>query len=187
MIKFKLTKKVPLALLFLIIAVFVGQYFLFKNIKEINEKSSSLAQEIELKKNRENYMISTGKIIQNKSKDIELVKNSIVSNVGDVEFIGNLERMAYQNNLSIEIKSLYLESNSKSTTSPIAILRIGLKTTGSWFGTYKFLKEVESMQVKTKINSYAFQNENNNVSSQDTPSYSGKWESLVDISVLKYK
>lgn len=188
MYKTKLTKKFPALVALIVIVLFIAQYFLYIDIKKRNQNASSLSNELSLQINKEDYMISTGKIIQNISGDLNKVHRSIVSSTGDVEFIESLERMAERNNLSVSIDSLYLDVNPKATSSPITPLKMKLKTAGRWSGIYKFLKELESMPVKVKINSYSFMSENSNVSSQDSiVPPSGKWESNVDITVLKYK
>ncbi|MFZ2522056.1 MAG: hypothetical protein WAZ44_02050 [Minisyncoccia bacterium] len=186
--KRKMTKLVPITFALLFILLLIGQFFLFIHIKNTNQNSSSLAVELRTKSNNEEYMISTGKIIQNINSDLNKVHKSIVSETGDVEFIESLERLADINNLSISINSLNIEANSKSTTSPVALLRISIKTTGGWSGSHKFLKQVESMPIKMKVNSYTLQSETSNIV-QDNPLgvSTGKWESAVDLSVLKYR
>ncbi len=186
--KNNVTKLTPIILLFAVILFFIGQYFLYTDIKKTNQNWSVLSYELETKNNIEEYMISTGKIIQNLSNDLGKINKSIVSSTGDVEFIESIEKLADSNNLSIVINSLQLETNSKSTTSPVAILRINFKTEGGWLGTYKFLNQIESMPVKVKVNSYTFQSQNTDVISEvPVSTLNAKWESRVDLSVLKYR
>lgn len=184
----RITKKFPLTIAVVVLVLVVGQYFLWADVKKKSQQASALTNEYSVLANREQYMISTGKIIQNIEGDLERIHNSIVSKTGDVEFISGLERMAERNGLTISIDSLYLDVNPKATTSPIVPLKIKLKTKGQWAGTYRFLKEIENMPVKVKVSSYSIIGEQSNVSSEDVlPISTGRWESNVDISVLKYR
>lgn len=185
--KDKLTKNAVIILGIVSLVLLAAQVFVFRDIIKKNQNSSRLSNQVSIQDNKESYMISTGKVIQNKSDDIDRVHRSIVSSTEDVQFIESLESMAGDNNLSIEIQSLNLEENSKSTTSPITTLRISAKTKGGWTGTYKFLKQIESMPVKVRINSYSFVSNTNNSESTTTKNFKSVWDSSVELSVLKYK
>lgn len=188
MYKDKLKKSTVIVLGIVVMVLFVVQYLVFRDIKIKNQKASILSNELLLQSNKEDYMISTGKLMQNISSDINRVHKSIVSSSEDVEFIESLENLANENNLDIKIDSLYIDQNPKATTSPITTLRIRTNPKGGWLGTYKFLKQIESMPVKVKINSYSFMSGASNISSDAQPSINNNnWESIIDISVLKYK
>ena len=173
--------KVILAVLTLLVfgMIFV-HYFLYRNIKLMNESASILSSQVSLQSEREGYLISTQRAIQN--LEPELDKINIISKDGDVDFIEGLESLARQNNLSINIDSLVREENKNS--GPVSTLKISLTTKGSWTSTYKFLLAIESLPYKVKINEYSFANE---LSGDTKPLAGNSWQSKFKFDVLEHK
>lgn len=182
----KITKSLPIVLILGVILLVLAQYFLYVEIKKTNQRSSGLANEVDLKNNQEEYMISTGKVIQNINNDLSKVHKSIVSQTEDAEFITSIERLAEAVNLPVDINSLLLDVNPKATTSPIVSFKISIKTEGLWRSQYKYLKEIESLPIKTRISYYSLETAGENGNSDISKDVSGKWKSKIDFSVLKY-
>ena len=113
----------------------------------------------------------------------------MVPNSGDVQFIENLESVARNSGLSIDIDSLLLENDPKATQTTITVLRIKVKTKGSWSNTYKFISELESLPYKIKINSVLLSKTSEDLASKDGKKITSKsqWSASIDIGVLKYK
>ena len=168
-----------------VLCVFVLYYFIFRDIQSKNEHLSAFTHDLSLQMNKEEYLTSTEKKIQNINTDINNINNSIISHSGDVEFIENLESIAHNNNLSINIESLVFEDNPKFAPALVTIFKIKAKTTGGWVGTYRFLNQIESLPFKVKINNYAFIS--GAEESESSKKIDNVWQSMFEISVLKYK
>jgi D-arabinose 5-phosphate isomerase GutQ len=128
-------------------------------------------------------------MVDDMSTEINAIDNSIVSKNGEVGFIESLESLARENGLSIEISSLTFDNNASLASSSINILNVKAKTDGSWFGNYAFLSRLESLPFKVKINMVSLTNSSSNVTSDvnnSNPS-NDTWQSVFEISVLKYK
>lgn len=187
MYKNLLTKKTIIILTLCVLLLAVVQYFVMRDIKMKNENISNMSIDLDFQTDREEYILSTGKIIQNIDSDLKKIDDSIISSSGDAKFLEGLESMAKVDNIDLSIEALSLEDIGKSTTSPIMVFKIKAKTVdGSWSGTYKMLKQLESMPVKVKINSFNFYN-SATPSSDSKEVYKPQWQSKFDINVLKYK
>lgn len=178
-------KKILILLLVITTLFFIGYYFLYQDIKAKNEHISVLSEELLSKSNRQEYLKSTSKMIEDIRPDIEKINNSIVAVGGDVDFIENLESLARSNGLSIDISSLTFEDDKVLAASNTTKFKIKAKTVGGWAGSYAFLSEIESLPFKISINSFVINNIPDKASEKVVP---GKdWLSTFEIVVLKYK
>ena len=135
--------------------------------------------------NRQNYLISTQKLISDLSPDLESINNSIVPSGDDVGFIEIFESVAKGNGLKIDIDFLVLKDDSSFKNANVTSLEIKAKTSGSWVGTYTFLSELESLPIKVKINNFSMDTAPG--SSSDGKKQLPMWQSSFEIVVLKYK
>ncbi len=175
----KLSKKTLFVLTFLTLIFLGGYYYIFMDIKTRSENISTLSQELSMQSNKQGYLVSTQKMINSISSDIDRINNSIVPKDGDVAFIENLETLAKDNGLTIDIDSLVFEDDSKLEAIDVTAFKIKAKISGGWIGTYTFLSQIESMPLKVKINRFA--------SSANSQATTSVWQSSFDITVLKYK
>lgn len=181
-----LFKKIIIFLSITAFLLFGAIYFVYAEIRDKSEKIAMADNDLSQKNNRYNYLVSMQKLVSDIEPEIEKINNSIILRTGDVAFIENLEGLARSYDLSVQIESLNLVSDPKSSSSTPATLRIKAKTIGSWANSYLFLSELESLPFKIKVNKFAFQ------ISKDIPK-DGKslpnniWETSFEISVLKYK
>ncbi len=168
-------------------SIFVADYFLFRDIKIKNEHISSLENDLSLQDKRQEYLVSTQKLVKSVEQDIANINNSIIPKQNDVKFIEGIETMAKDNNLKIEINSLFTQNDEVASTTA-TILSMKVKTTGGWSGTYKFLAEIESLPFKIKIGNMTMYSSNiggdGAVVAKKTASV---WEGSFDIKVLEYK
>ena len=179
-------KRILIILGFSVVGFFIAYYLLFRDIRLKNEHISILQSDLSLQTDKQGYLISAEKILHDTAPDIMRINNSIISTDGDVAFIENLESIAHDGGLTIGIDSLSFEDNPKFSSSGITIFKIKAKTDGSWIGTYKFLKQIESLPFKIKIEKFAF---TNGINSGSDAGKIGRnnWQSAFEISVLKYK
>ncbi len=167
-------KGILILLTCIILVNFFGIYFLFKGIQTKNEHISILKNNMTGQFAKQNYLISTKRIIESISADIERVNNSIVASDGDVAFIENIESLARNDGVEINIESLSF-NDGKDKNSQVINFNIRAVVRGGWSDTYKFISKIESLPVKVKINSLNLSAVNH------------IWESSMELSVLKYK
>ena len=162
----------------------VAQYFLFRDIKSKTEESSSLENSL-LKHNEvRNYINSTKKILSSLGEDRKRVDDYIVVRDGDVAFLEDLEGLAKNGNLSVEVESLSLESSEDLSVQGLTTLKIRVRVIGSWSSIYKFLSQTENMPFKViidKVNLISKMSGGNSVIGTGNT-----WEGSFEIRVLKY-
>ncbi|HEY0220680.1 MAG TPA: hypothetical protein VGC58_00460 [Candidatus Paceibacterota bacterium] len=186
--KYKRFIGIFILLLILVLGLFVASFFFFSDIKSKNENISELTAYLSSEMNREDYVISTQRQLQSLEEDINILKNSIVSSSGDVQFIENLEMVARKNNLSMSIDSIMIEKDPKLASSTIDVFKIKATTEGTWSNTYKFLNQLEALPYKIRLNYFNLSggevvpsSEKNKVVTREP------WEASFEIRVLKYK
>jgi len=96
-------KIILMILLLLMVVVSLVCYFVYLNIKTKNQGHHTILHDLSLQDERINYLASIQKSIDDISTEISLVDRSIVSKNGDIKFIENLEKIAREYGLSIEI------------------------------------------------------------------------------------
>lgn len=183
----KSLKGIIIMLSLFVLVLFVAQYFVYRDIKIKNQKISVLERDLSLQENRQEYLISTEKLINTMSSDLEKIDNSILASDGEVSFINSLEDLAEKNNLKLEPEFLGSDENDASLKNTnIKTFVIRAKITGSWVDTYTFISELESNPIKIKINKLALSNVSAD-SGVDVKKFGQKWQSIFEIVVLKYK
>ena len=185
----QLSKKILIVPGIFIIGFCILYYFVFVDIKNRNERISLLEHELKRETTKSEYITSLEHILVNADSDIARINNSIIPNDGDVEFIENLEKMARENNLLIEINSLVFENNSAFASTSLTLLKINAQTKGDWLGSYTFLNQIESLPIKVKIKRFDFTNSILETNSDITKSIKSNsvWQSTFEIFLLKYK
>ena len=181
-----LFKKIIGALSLTSIILFGAIYFVYNQIKTKNENILNIEQDLSSKNTKHDYLISLQKLVESIDPEIKKVESSIVPKAGDVAFIEELELLARNSNLIIEIESLNLTSDPKNDSSPLATLKVKVKATGLWSDVYKFTYEMESLKYKIKINKFTLANKEE-LTSVRTTSQNKEWQANFEISVLEYK
>lgn len=174
------SKKILVLLFIIIVGLFVSFYFVYTNIKAKNEHIGKLNQEATYQLKRNQYLLALQKTLQNADSDIARINNSIIPSGGDIKFIEDLESTARGDGLSININSLVFEEPPSFASSNITLFKVRAETSGSWFSTYKFLAQVESMPLKVKVNSLG-------LSATESSKGGSVWHNVFEINILKYK
>lgn len=180
-------KQILVILCIIAAAFFVAYYFLYEDVKGKNEHISSLVQDLDFQSSRQEYLISTQRMIQNINSDIDRINNSIVATDGDVKFIEGLEAIARSEGLSVTIDSLGIEDSVALDASGVTNLKLRAKTKGPWSGTYAFISQLESLPYKIKINSFGIQSDGGETTADGKKLSVPQWQSSFEIQVLKYK
>ncbi len=171
---------------FVILTFFICHYFLYKDIKTRNEHASLLEHELSLEEGKQEYLSLTDRLLQNIQSDIDNINNSIIPADGDIHFIEDLEILAKNNGLKIDIDSLIIEEDSSLSSSKATTLKIKAKTSGPWSGTYAFLANLESLPIKIKLNGFSLAAAQSDTGDGKKSSAS-IWQSSFEIVLLKYK
>lgn len=181
-----LFKKIIGALSLTSIVLFGAIYFVYNQIKTKNEKILNIEQDLLSKNTKHDYLISLQKLVESIDPEIKKVESSFIPKGGDVAFIEELELLARNSNLNVEIESLNLTSDPKNDSSPLATLKVKAKASGLWSDIYKFIYEMESLKYKIKINKFSIFNKQELTSIRDIKQ-NNEWQINFEISVLEYK
>ena len=181
-------KKILITLSIIILIIFASYHFIFLDIKSKNENISLLSQELASQSNKQDYLISTQKMLESINSDITNINKSIVAKGGDVAFIENLESIAKSNGLVINIDTLVFEDEKKLSSAGLTVFKIRAKTRGTWAGTYGLLSQLESLPFKIKINKFAVLAETSDTfDAKKLKPANVMWQGSFEIVVLKYK
>jgi len=176
----KFFKKILIFSSILIVVLFVFYYFIFSDISRRNKHSSELQNTIEFQNQKDQNVLSTKREIQMAGNNIEKISNSIIAKDGDVSFIELIESIARRNGMEISIDSLSLSDDPQLTGSNLTFLNIRGGIEGGWTGNFNFLRELESLPYNIVIKKYSLTNSDDGIKL-------GKWQSVFEIQVLKYK
>jgi hypothetical protein len=180
-------KKIIFILSLFVLVLFVAQYFVYRDIKIKNQKISVAERDLLLQENRQEYLISTEKLITAIGSDLQKIDASILAVDGEVNFINSLEDIAAKNKLKFDPEFLGSDENDPTLKNTnIKTFTIRAKITGSWADTYTFISELESNPVKIKINNLSISNVSSD-SGIDVKKNGSIWQSVFEIVVLKYK
>lgn len=180
-------KKIIFLLSVFTLFLFVAQYFVYRDIKIKNQKISVAERDLLLQEGRQEYLISTEKLISAIGPDLQKIDNSILAQDGEVTFINSLEDLAAKNKLKFEPEFLGSDENDATLKNTnIKTFTIRAKISGSWSDTYTFISELESNPIKIKINNLSISNISSD-SGIDVKKFGPRWQSVFEIVVLKYK
>lgn len=169
------------------LVLLAAYFFLFMDIKKKNENISEQMQYLSSEISREDYAVTTQKLLDGLKSDISRIKSSIVPVSGEVVFIEGLEAIARQNNLTINIDSIVVDGDQKNSSTTITTLKIKASTKGSWTNTYKFISQLEFLPYKIKLNSLVLSKADDVGVEAGALKVKNPWQTSFEINVLKYK
>lgn len=178
-------RKIIVMLAFIEILLLGGQYFLYSEIGGKNKNISKIKNNLEIQEKLQDYLVSTQKMLDSLSLDIENIGVSIIPKGGDVQFIEYLESMAKSNAIELKMENLSFEPNNFLDKSDFVSLKVKASTAGSWKGTYNFLLLLESLPYRTKISRFSMIA--SPVYTADGKKKGVVWNSNFEMTVLKYK
>jgi hypothetical protein len=181
------SKKTPIILGIVVLLLCVAMYFIFTDIKKKNEHVSILDNELSLDSHNQEYLHSMNKMIQDSNSDIARLNDSVLASDGDIDFIENLEKLAHDNNLSIEIGSLGFTDDTMIKSDSFTFLKVDAHTKGSWVGTYAFIASLEALPLKVRIDKFTFSKMEDKNGADTESSIKNAWQSNFEIRILKYK
>ncbi|MES3004968.1 MAG: hypothetical protein V4690_02550 [Patescibacteria group bacterium] len=161
------------------------QYFLFNDIKNKTKETSSLENVLFEHDDLRSYAISTQKNLDSIKDDQKKVNDFFVIKDGDVAFLEDLESLARNKGLSVEVQSLAIEEVEGLKPNGLTSLRIRVKVIGRWNSLYTFISQIENMPFKVTIERVNLIRGGTPSDSAATPTAS-TWEGNLEIRVLKY-
>jgi hypothetical protein len=180
-------KRIIFLLSIFVLFLFAAQYFVYRDIKIKNQKISVAERDLLLQESRQEYLLSTEKLISAIGADLQKIDDSVLAQDGEVAFINSLEDLAAKNKLKFDAEFLGSDENDVTLKNTnIKKFTIRAKISGSWSDTYTFISELESNPVKVKINSLSMSNVSLD-SGIDVKKFGPRWQSVFEIVVLKYK
>lgn len=182
----KYLKKILVLCVVIFVALSTLIIFVFLDIKHKNENIFALESELDNKSEKNDYLLSIQKVVQNSDDSINKINNSILASDGDVTVIEKIENLAKNRGMDIEIESLSIDAIPSSKDKNIVSLDIKAKTTGTWVNTYDFLSEIEALPYVVRVEKIVLNSSNDNAQSKLLSSYP-KWQSIFEIRLLKYK
>jgi len=165
----------------LVVAMAWLLYYMFGLIRQTNQAIAGFQSTLEFDKQKQDYLISTGRVIQSANSDISRINNSIIPSDGEVSFIEQIEALARSNNLQITIDSLSADSSDALDAAGMGRLTIKIKSSGAYASIHRFLQQIEAMPLKMALDQVNLQTDR----SKDKAI--APWNLTMTIYVLKYK
>ena len=147
-----------------------------------------MQNDINLQDSRQGYLVSMQNILDDLAPDLNNLNNSVVKSGvdGNVEFIEYLESLARENGIDISNDNLSIEDVQGIKNANVSLFKIKSNTKGSWKGTYAFLAQLESLSYRVRINKFSLTNITEKIEGE-TKKQPQQWQTVMEISVLKYK
>ncbi len=159
-----------------ILAAF-GAYQIFFKIKHLNENTSSVLAESELKEKKRITLLSLEREVLSTESQRNKLDNFFVPDEGRVEFIELVENLAAENSLDIRINSLL--SGKFEEDSPVEKFNFAITLSGSWRNIYNFTITLESAPYQLMIDKFRI--------TKNGDSQSSEWTADLTFNVLKLK
>jgi regulatory protein YycI of two-component signal transduction system YycFG len=170
----------------IVLILFSAIIYVFFAIKNENEKSVLLQNEIDLMVRQSRYEISLQQSLLEASTSIYKINDAILSSDQDVTFIEQLENLAKDNNLYVKIDSLSINDIPKNNSDSLTSLFARATVSGKWNSIMIFLTKLESMPFIMRVEKLSLTNSSDNPiglpisSAQD-------WAAAFEIRVLQNK
>lgn len=148
-----------LAILFFGTLWFLGYSNFKKSIVVIKEGYQTIYENQRLKNNIDEIRSSYEKI----KPDIDSVNGYFITKDEEVGFIENIESLAKENKLEVEITSINIEKDPELAKNNLEYLVVKVNTKGFFDGTYKFLSLVEMLPYHMFINKFSISKQDEDI------------------------
>lgn len=172
------------SLIILLIIVFLGflsvYYFLYHQIIILGRDVSDLSQKKSLNLKQEEEMKNLANSLDTTAVHVRKTDSYFISDGGEVAFIDQLENIARDHGLNIEINSVGIENPKILNATGLEYLILKMTLSGNWSSTYKFLSILPNLPYKIVVDSADL-----NIISDEKSSLNPVWQSVYTIRVLK--
>lgn len=145
------TKKSMIVSIVLAVAIFVIYGFVFYDIKAKNEQISSLTNDVQQLRSKDDILKATKTILDQNKDLISQLDSYFIPADGVVGFIRILESVGKFSGIDMTINSVGTETDSKVKDDIKEILRLHVKTNGSWENTFYFLSILENLPYRIDV------------------------------------
>lgn len=142
---------------------FFGYKYFQKSVILIREDYQTFYENQRVKDNINDIRFSYQKI----KPDIDSVNGYFITKDEEVRFIENIESLARENKLEVEISSINIEKDQNIQKDGLEYLVIKVNTRGSWEGTYKFFGLIEMMPYHIFINKFSISKQDDDVKNKN--------------------
>jgi len=167
-----------------IAAVAYVAFFLY--IRAKNKNISTLTNEVELIVQKEIRLRSIERLINDTKEERAALDTYFVGADAVVAFIETIEALGRETETAIEIASVSVDNIGESEEEIAELLRLSLKTEGTWQNFFHLLLLVEALPLnivvtQTNINTVSLQQ------SEDEEIAEKRWEGTLSVVVVKRK
>lgn len=147
-------KNILIGIIF-ILTFFVLWFWIYgkfsNSVDSIKEGYTSFYENQRLRDNISEIRSSYQKI----KPDIDSVNGYFITNSEEVRFIENIESLAKENKLEVEISAINIDKNPDLAKNGLEYLVLKVNTKGSWEGIYKFLNSLEVLPYHISISKFS--------------------------------
>ena len=183
--QFKKTKQIFALVTVLLVVSIVMYVIFFINIKEKNKNISSIVSEIDLVVKKEVRLKSVKNLIKETEGDHIKLNTYFITDDKVVDFIENIENMAKDVGVDIEVVSVYvndIKDDSIQKNNISELLRLSIEMSGKWSNIYHFVSLVEKLPFKIDILNINLENMYNG--DNENPE---NWKGVLNLSAVKLK
>lgn len=180
------TKKITIILAICVFVVMSALYGFFWMIRSNMTKTIDFQNKIEEQRVAEETAREFKASIEEIGPEIQRLTARIVEVEGYVEFIEMIESQARSLGISIEVVSA--AEGKHSSPEQFSILKLNLRTQGSWKETYTFLGMIETLPYKVTLNTFTINSQPDFRTTSTTPVTSGSvWTGSYNLDVVQFK
>ena len=190
-------KKGVLFLGILVVVVAAGWYFMFVNIKGLNENISLLLQQSKLEEKKAAAIHSIEIVVNDSNSDIDKLNSYFIDKDGAAAFIESIESLGRKNGVAVSIDSVDIAGNGAATPptqkqnkaggSNTELLKLTISARGSWQKVFHFLSLLENMPFKLAISEANLTAVSSEAVSTEKGAAVTSWNGKFSIEVLKLK
>lgn len=180
------TKKITIILAICMLVAIILLYGFFWMIRSNMTKTVDYQNKIEEQLVAEATAKEFKASIEEIGPEIQRLTARIVEAEGYVEFIEMIESEARRLGISIEVVSA--TEGKHPSPEQFGVLKLDLRTQGSWKETYTFLGLIETLPYKLTLNSFTINSQPDFRTTSTTPVTSGSvWYGTYSLDVVRFK
>jgi hypothetical protein len=175
------TKRKNLIIFVIAILVFIADGYLIWSANSENIASEQIISNIntEIIKEVEKTQIQAS--IQSTNTERQTLDKYFIDQKGEVSFVDSLEVIGNKAGVTLKIESASFENyTASSSTNPMELVHIHLKSTGSWSGVMGFWNLLESTPFRLAVDRVDLQKD-------DSIKGISTWAQSIDITAYKKK
>ena len=178
------------------VAAVASWYFMFANIKGLNENISLLLERSRLEEKNVAAIRSIETVVNDSNSDIDKLNSYFIGKDGTVAFIESIESLGRKNAVAVSIDSVDVAGNSTLNSSTkgekkligpsTELLKLKISAAGNWQDIFHFLSSLENMPFKLTISEADLASVSQTISTEKRETTTG-WSGRFSIEILKLR